>query len=520
MELVHPALLPPDAPVPLVLPVSADQARRHLITALTGLDAAPEFSARRTPTTPARRRRRVVVAAGWVLVTSLALVWRPLLFGQLLCAVAAFVYLSAVGYRILCVRRAARGDDLVTGSDQEALAATVLPRYTVLVPAYREPEIIGELVAHVKALDYPPDRLEVLVLLERRDHETLAALAAATPPAYIRAVIVPPSELTTKPKACNYGLALATGRLLTIYDAEDRPEPLQLRRAAVAFTQLPETVACLQARLAFWNAHQNLLTAWFTAEYVTWFRHFLPGLASLGSPIPLGGTSNHIRVSVLREVGGWDPYNVTEDADLGLRLARRGYGVEVLDSTTQEEANSDVVNWAKQRSRWYKGYLQTWLVHMRHPVRLRREIGWRGMLGFNLFVGGTPLLALLNPLFWALALLYFLGGVHGIARLFPDPVYFPAMIAWVLGNIAMVYLAIFSLREARREDLVWATLLVPLYWVLMAVAAIKAAVQLIRQPSLWEKTTHGLARRPAPAGPGLSAEKTTHVVPAVPVAQA
>ena len=425
----------------------------------------------------------------------------------LVCGVLAFVYAAAVVYRLTCFRHGLRDEGIVRVTDDDALAATYaqLPVYTVLVPAYREPTVIAGLLEHLEAIDYPRAKLDILVLLEADDDETLSAIRAARPASHVRVVVVPGADVTTKPRACNYGLQLARGQIITIYDAEDRPEPLQLRRAAVALSRLPREKACLQARLAYFNADQNVLTKWFTAEYVTWFRHFLPGLVALGAPVPLGGTSNHLRTEVLREVGGWDPYNVTEDADLGLRLHRLRYEVGVLDSVTYEEANSDFINWVKQRSRWYKGYLQTWLVHMRHPVRLRRELGWRGMLGVNLFVGGTPVLALLNPVFWGMTLLWFLGKPHLILELFSGPVYYVAMLCWVLGNFAMVYMGIVSIREAARPELLLSALLVPLYWVMMALAAVKAAVQLVRNPSFWEKTVHGLDQS-SPAEP-------THTVP-------
>jgi cellulose synthase/poly-beta-1,6-N-acetylglucosamine synthase-like glycosyltransferase len=294
-------------------------------------------------------------------------------------------------------------------------------------------------------------------------------------------------------------LQSATGDLVTIFDAEDRPEPLQLRRAVVALDRLGEDFACVQARLGYFNARQNLITRWFTIEYGTWFRFLLPGLVSVGAPIPLGGTSNHFRAPLLRALQAWDPYNVTEDADLGIRLARLGYSVGVLDSITDEEANSDFVNWVKQRSRWYKGYLQTWLVHMRRPVAVHRELGVRGALGLHLFVLGTPLTAVINPLFWILAVLWFAQKPGGVAALFPPQVYYIALACFVLGNAAVVYVNVLTTRVINQPGLLGAALLVPAYWVMMSVAAAKAGYQLVFKPSYWEKTSHGLDTEPAPA---------------------
>jgi cellulose synthase/poly-beta-1,6-N-acetylglucosamine synthase-like glycosyltransferase len=210
----------------------------------------------------------------------------------------------------------------------------------------------------------------------------------------------------------------------------------------------------------------------------------------------LGGTSNHFRRSALEDLGAWDPFNVTEDADLGIRLARRGYRCGVLESTTLEEANSDFVNWVKQRSRWYKGYLQTALIHLRDPRTVYQELGWRGFTQLVLFVLGTPVLAVLNPIFWLLTAFWFVATPHFITVLFPAPLYYPAVLCWVLGNVLVAYLTVMTCKLMECYELIWAALAVPLYWMMMAIAAIKAFWQLIATPSFWEKTVHGLAHPP------------------------
>jgi cellulose synthase/poly-beta-1,6-N-acetylglucosamine synthase-like glycosyltransferase len=410
------------------------------------------------------------------------------------------VYLGALVYRLTAFWLSLRNPEMVVVTDEDArsIPDELLPIYTVLVPAYREPSVIGALIARLSELEYPVDRLDIRLLLEQDDQETIAAAVDARPGRQFTIVRVPHSEPKTKPKACNYGLRDARGEYVTIYDAEDRPEPLQLRRAVVAFGRLGSSVACLQAKLSYYNADQNLLTSWFAIEYAMWFSFLLPGLVAQRGPLPLGGTSNHFRGEVLQAAGGWDPYNVTEDADLGIRLARRGYQTRVLESTTFEEANSDVINWVKQRSRWYKGYLQTWLVHTRHPRELLRELGWRGFIGFNLFVAGTPLLSLINPIFWILTALWFLIHPPVILALFPSWLYYLSMMVMIAGNVSLFYSWLISARMAGSRKLVFAALLVPVYWVLMSIAVIKAAVQLISAPSFWEKTVHGLDTTPAP----------------------
>jgi cellulose synthase/poly-beta-1,6-N-acetylglucosamine synthase-like glycosyltransferase len=222
------------------------------------------------------------------------------------------------------------------------------------------------------------------------------------------------------------------------------------------------------------------------------------------APVPLGGTSNHLRTAVLRDLGGWDAYNVTEDADLGVRLHLAGWRTEVLDSVTEEEANSDFVNWVKQRSRWYKGYLTTWLVHSRRPQAMLREQGWPAFLGLHLFVGGTPLLAALNPVFWALTASWLLLGASSVSWLLTGPAYYLSLLSWAVGTLAPVYVAVYAAREHQRPELSLRLLLLPVYWVMMSVAAVKAVIQLVSCPSYWEKTTHGLDRKPEAAARGAA----------------
>ncbi len=425
-----------------------------------------------------------------------------------LLALVTATYAAVVMYRAMLFVKARRSGNTVSISDEDARAvpAEELPVYTVLVPAYREPAVIGRLIANLSRLEYPLDRLDVKFLLEEDDEETISAVASAATGPHMQAVIVPPGGPRTKPKALNFGLSLAKGEIVTIYDAEDQPDPLQLRRAAIALARGGHRVACVQAKLSFANVTQNMITKWFTIEYDMWFSLFLPGLVETNAPIPLGGTSNHFRRDVLESLGAWDPYNVTEDADLGVRLARAGYRCEVIESVTLEEANSDFVNWVKQRSRWYKGYLQTALIHLRHPLQLYRQLGWTGFWGFVLFVGGTPVLAVLNPLFWLMTGIWFAGGhLRVIQQLFPAPLFYPATACWVFGNFLAAYLTVLACKLIGRVELLPAALLVPVYWVMMAIAAAKGIWQLVFNPSFWEKTTHGLDQlvhagpTPAPA---------------------
>ena len=287
---------------------------------------------------------------------------------------------------------------------------------------------------------------------------------------------------------------------------------MQLRRVVVAFRRLDAEAAnsaatdatsapgalsrrrtvCIQARLSFRNGRQNMLTAWFTIEYDVWFKLILPGIMRMNAPVPLGGTSNHFRRDVLQQLGAWDPYNVTEDADLGVRIAANGYRTAVLDSVTLEEANSDTINWLRQRSRWYKGYLQTWLVYMRRPDRLFREIGFVPSVRFTLLMASTPIIAVVNLVFWYLFILWIMGQPDFIAELFPPLVFYPSLVSFVAGNALTVYMNLVGVREGRDPVLLLAVVTYPLYWLLMSIAATKGMWQLLFRPSYWEKTAHGL----------------------------
>jgi cellulose synthase/poly-beta-1,6-N-acetylglucosamine synthase-like glycosyltransferase len=449
----------------------------------------PELSASRV-----LNRRQGLAILGVAAACILGFVVAPVSTGIAISGCIAAVYLLVFAGNVGVFRRLIHTPHVVSVTDEEACAIPddQLPVYTVMIAAYHEPEVIAKTLRSLGALDYPAHLLDIKLLLEADDDVTRAAVLTAHPAANVDVVLVPPSHPRTKPKALNFGLLHARGELITIYDAEDRPEPLQLRRAVVAFSRAAPRVACLQARLEYHNPHQNLLTSWFAIEYLSWFGFSLPAIAGGDTPVPLGGTSMHMRRSVLEEIGGWDPFNVTEDCDLGIRLYRKGYRTEFLNSTTYEEANSDAINWIKQRSRWYKGYAQTWLVHMRHPRLLWHELGGRGFVGFNMLVGATTLTALLNPVFWALTFTWFVVHPTFIQSIFPSWVYFPGLASMIAGNFLALYVDFVVIRTAGRPELMKAAVLAPVYWMLISVGALRAFLQLLIAPFFWEKTAHGL----------------------------
>jgi len=378
-----------------------------------------------------------------------------------------------------------------TAEELAALVDDQLPTYTILVPLYREARVLPNLVACLSGLDYPAERLDIKLLIEEDDEETRQACERLRLPSHFHAVMVPDSEPKTKPKACNYGLYSAESDLLVIYDAEDRPEPNQLKKAAAAFARLPDNVMCLQAKLNYYNQRHNLLTRWFTAEYSVWFDLFLPGLTSAGAPIPLGGTSNHFRTKLLKDLGGWDPFNVTEDCDLGIRMHKHGYRTAMIDSTTWEEANGALFSWIRQRSRWVKGYMQTYLVHMRRPMLLLRQLRPNGFFGFQMTIGGSLLCFFINPIYWLMTAAWFTMRPETISALFPPVICALGAFCLFIGNFVFVYLAVAGCAHRCYYDLIKYAVFTPAYWLLMSIGAYKALVQLIHRPYYWEKTDHG-----------------------------
>jgi glycosyltransferase XagB len=369
-----------------------------------------------------------------------------------------------------------------------------LPVYSVVVALHREARVVAQLVAALAAIDYPRGKLDVKLVIEQDDRATRLAIEALDLPPTYEIVVAPAGWPRTKPRALNIALPLARGELLVIFDAEDAPAPGQLREAAERFLRAPRELACLQARLAIDNIEDSWLTRLFAIEYAVLFDVVNPGLAGLGLPLPLGGSSNHFRTEVLREVCGWDAWNVTEDADLGLRLARFGYGVGILPSTTQEEAPAFIDAWLRQRRRWSKGWMQTFITLTRDPRRLVAELGVAPSLALALTMTGLVIAPPLWPFFTALL-------VHDLGARLPSPASAFELIEVVLwmsavffGTASIIGLALLGMRRRKLLGL-WPFLaLLPLYYLLTSAAAWMALYDLILRPYHWHKTEHGLAK--------------------------
>lgn len=491
-------------------------------------------------------------------------------------------YISFRGFR--GSRRSIR----VSADDVRNFNEASLPIYTILIPVYNEAQILSHIIENVYKLDYPREKLDVKILMEEKDEETIKEakrlglfgkpetvispiisfqrtrpgeplkLVSCTkvvdpnanivgtvekivaadgsqliltvkrntgemiqlPESFIESaahdvvllkddldilmaqyldslrifdpVVVPDAEIKTKPRACNYGLLRAKGEYCVIFDAEDDPEPDQLKKAAIAFSRASDDVVCLQSRLNFYNLKDNLLTRWFSLEYSFWYDYYLDGLDKVGAPLPLGGTSNHFRTKQLRELGGWDPYNMTEDADLGVRISRRRLKTAMLNSYTFEEANKRLPNWIRQRSRWCKGHFQTYLVHMRNPRKLLDDMGWKQFFYFQLTFGGNIFLPLINPLLWAVTLLTLLWP-GGFNFLFFYPIVYICIFNLVIGNGVYMLLHMGPYVIKKHYTSIPLALLIPVYWVLISIGDWKGIIQLFTKPFYWEKTQHGLS---------------------------
>lgn len=365
------------------------------------------------------------------------------------------------------------------------------PRISLLIPLYREPGMAAPLLAALARLDHPVEKLEAVIALEPDDPDTLAALRACAPPRWVKIVTTPVGGPKTKPRALNHALDFCSGEIVGIYDAEDRPDPDQLRKVAAAFARGTGKLACVQARLAFRNEDDGWIARCFAVEYETWFQLVLPGMARLGAPLPLGGTSVFFRRRILQRIGAWDAHNVTEDADLGIRLARAGYVTGLVDSETAEAATRTPLAWIRQRSRWQKGYLMTWLAHMRTPWRLLRDLGFGGFLGFQAHFLGSAASFLGLPLLWGVWLWWIFVGPPWQANWFHGALGMALFSGLALGQIVAVGSALLAVTLSGRTRLRRTALSLPFYFPLGTASAFKATLEAAVAPAFWDKTDHG-----------------------------
>lgn len=493
--------------------------RRSAMIRAAELRVPPEESCR---TRNERRTGQIALALMMAVVIGL---WQwPV---AMLALLTGWAMMTLVGQTVL--KLAAFGASLKVGSDNrrarrsagDAAAPTAqmkgpLPVISVMVPLFQESDVAGRLVARLARLDYPRALTDILLVVEASDSVTRAALDGADLPRWIRVIEVPEGMIQTKPRALNYALNFCRGEIVGIWDAEDRPDPDQLHKVARGFHFAAEDVACLQGALDYYNPRTNWLARCFTIEYAAWFRVLLPGVARLGLVVPLGGTTLFFRRDALDAVGGWDAWNVTEDADLGVRLARRGWRTELIDTTTDEEANCRALPWIKQRSRWLKGYAMTWGVHMRDPARLLRDLGPIRFCAFQVQFFGALSQYLLAPILWSFWLLSLglphplrapLEGVWGgyaITSLF---------VSFILSELVSIAVGLWAVRGGKhRHLLAWVPSL-HLYFPLGCLAGWKAIYEVVVRPFYWDKTQHGVFDAAAESAADDSASTSDGLVP-------
>ena len=422
-----------------------------------------------------------------MLLVSCALV-SPVATVGVLCAVTTVLLILTTGLKATAAWVSLRKDPHV---ELAPVVPARLPAITLLIPLFRETEIAQHLLSRLCDIDYPHELLDVCLVTESDDATTRTALGDMVLPTWMRPVIVPQGTLRTKPRALNFALDFARGSIIGVYDAEDAPDPDQLRIVAAHFANRGPEVACLQGVLDYYNDSSNWLTRCFTIEYASWFRIVLPGLERLGLVVPLGGTTLFFRREILEDLGGWDAHNVTEDADLGVRLARAGYQTEVIPTVTQEEANGRFWPWIKQRSRWLKGYAITYAVHMRAPRQLWRDLGPKRFWGVQLLFLGTLSQFVLAPVLWSFWMIP-LGFGHPLQQILSPSWFWGLAGVFFASELINLAVAALALRAANKTWLIKWAITLQLYFPLAAIAAYKGLIELTWKPYFWDKTTHGV----------------------------
>ncbi len=463
--------------------------RRRLVERAETRVPEPFSSRRLSPMATGWRAALVAVAVG------LGLVLAPTAAFLLALTLATLALLAMTGLRlaatVLALRRGRKAGDGDTGRvDVVVPLKARQPVVSLLVPLYRERRIATCLVGRLGRIDWPRELLDICLIVEEDDATTRMTLADTALPAHMRVVVVPRGTVRTKPRALNFALDFARGSIIGVYDAEDAPAPDQIRRIVDRFQTCGPDVACLQGVLDYYNARQSWITRCFTIEYAGWFRVILPALEHLRLPVPLGGTTLFFRRAALERLGAWDAHNVTEDADLGMRLARAGLRTELVGTVTTEEATARPGAWVRQRSRWLKGYAMTWLVHMRRPGQLWRDLGPRGFAGFQVLFVGTLAQVLLAPVLWSFWGLL-LTGWHPAIELLPTWLLWGLAGAFLLSEVSAIALGLVAVRGAGHGWLMpWVPTL-HLYNMAATLAAWKGVAEVVARPFHWEKTSHG-----------------------------
>ena len=458
------------------------ETRQHLLVqAVHNLRKhAPHYSAEQTLSVP-----QTLI----VIFTICAIVVAGIVYPHL--TVSACIAFLAVFYFSIIVLRGALLSSFEENYSLDKVALSTgdrdLPVYSILVALYKESGQVQELTKRLQQIDWPQERLDIKLICEEDDPETIFAIRRANLPPSFELIVVPPASPRTKPKALNYALPLCRGEYLVLYDAEDRPSPGQLREAYETFANSDPSLACLQAPLRIHNGDQTWLSRMFAIEYLTLFNGILPVLAKWRVPIPLGGTSNHFRTDVLKAVGAWDPFNVTEDADLGVRLCREGYRCSTIKLPTWEEAPPTLQPWIKQRTRWIKGWMQTILVHSRNPVHLTQDIGLKNTIVFHLMLTSIVVSTLIHPIFIAYTIKQIFWPFTSSLSVLDSAMVAGSVFNLVGGYTTYGLLALAVLRATSHGKFAKSLVTLPVYWLLLSIAGWRALFYLVVAPHHWEK---------------------------------
>lgn len=510
---------------PTILPVVAsEQQIQDEITRTYGGELAHKAASRVPAAISCRSweaagRSRQIFAFALAIAALIALIKAPI------STLAAFTMLAFITLLMTTVLKAAALWSQIMNKTAETPLPFIaqrtlpyrLPRVSIMVPLLKEKEIASALVARLTILTYPKSLLDVVLVLEECDTTTKETLSRTALPPWISVIAVPAhGGLTTKPRALNYALDFCKGSIIGVWDAEDAPEPDQLERVVSRFHSAPKNVACLQGILDYYNPRANWLARCFTIEYAAWWRVLLPGIARLGLVIPLGGTTLFFRRTILEKLAGWDAHNVTEDADLGVRLARAGYVTELLPTVTYEEANCRLWPWVRQRSRWLKGFLITWCVHMRDPAQLVRDLGWVRFIGVQTMLLATVAQFACAPLLWSFWLAVF-GVMHPVEQTFGTTVLWSMVGVFILSATLNLALSLVAVSGKDHRHLLWWVFTTPFYFPLGALAAFKALHEFVASPFYWDKTEHGVTPLPDTDTQILHSTARQKTMPAEPV---
>ncbi len=487
----------PAAMGPFVMGLATEDAIQGAIMALRRTALARRAETRTPPEQSVRGRQGngipdvIAVVTGGTLALLLTAPW-ALILALMLWSVVTLVLTMALKVSAAIASGLQRPPVPADGNHDRTRAphhgaAGALPVVSIIVPLFGEDTIAPRMIKRFARIDYPRELLDIVIAVESDDTATRRALSALRLPRWMRVVAIPGGPIRTKPRALNFALDFCRGSIVGVWDAEDAPAPDQIHHVVRTFREAPPDVACLQGVLDFYNRDRNWLSRCFAIEYAAWFRVVLPGLSRLGLVLPLGGTTLFFRRDVLETVGAWDAHNVTEDADLGVRLARHGYRTAIIATVTGEEPNARVLPWVRQRSRWLKGYAMTWAVHMRHPLRLLADLGWKRFLGVQVLFLGTLSQFALAPVLWAVWLVPDSLGQTGfnlsvlLAGLF---------VASEAVNMLIGFIGV--RRAGHRRLMKWVPTMIA-YFPLGTVAAAKALYEAAVRPFYWDKTAHGLA---------------------------